>query len=268
MLEKIVHIKSVGRFRNYAAAADVSLRKLTLVYAENGRGKTTLCAILRSLQSGRSDLIAERRTLGTVDPASVHIRLDGANVQFTNDTWTAPHPDIAIFDPVFVNDNVYSGDYVEHEQKKNLYRAIVGAPGVRLARLIEELDGQVRDANTDLRAKREAASKTLPAGIALEDYLQWAAVADIETQIQQKSDELFNRQRAAAKSGEIQSKGLFAKLHFPDLPPDFAAVLAKQLTDIATDAEARVRQQIAQHQMGHQGETWLSQGLSSDVWTC
>jgi len=52
MLEKIVQVKSIGRFRNYAANGDVTFHKLTLVYAENGRGKTTLCAILRSLQTG------------------------------------------------------------------------------------------------------------------------------------------------------------------------------------------------------------------------
>ena len=42
MLEKIVTIKNVGKFRNCQAAGDVTFRTLTLVYAENGRGKSTL----------------------------------------------------------------------------------------------------------------------------------------------------------------------------------------------------------------------------------
>jgi wobble nucleotide-excising tRNase len=45
MLQKIVHIKSVGLFKSCVAAGDVTLRRFTLVFAENGRGKTTLCAI-------------------------------------------------------------------------------------------------------------------------------------------------------------------------------------------------------------------------------
>ena len=139
MLEKIVQIKSIGRFRDYAASGDVTFRKLTLVYADNGRGKTTFCAILRSLQSGQAELIRERKTLAATDPEFVDIRLNGANYQFTNNAWTLTHPDVAIFDPVFVNDNVYSGDYVEHEHKKNLYRVIVGDKGVRLAKQIEDL---------------------------------------------------------------------------------------------------------------------------------
>jgi wobble nucleotide-excising tRNase len=261
MLEKIVQIKSIGRFRDYAASGDVTFRKLTLVYAENGRGKTTLCAILRSLQSGQPEFIAERKTLGIADAPFVHIRLNTASYQFVNGAWTVTHPDILIFDPVFVNENVYSGEYVEHEHKKNLYRVIVGTEGVRLARQIEDLDRQIRDVNSDLRTKREALSRHVPRGITLDAYLGWQPVTDIEEQIRQKTEELDARQRAAAKASEIQARGLFVQVQLPSLPPDFSTILAKQLTDIVVDAEEKVRQQVAQHQMGQQGESWLSQGL-------
>ncbi len=49
MLQRVISIKNVGRFQNYGAAGDVTFRRYTLIFAENGRGKTTLCAILRSL---------------------------------------------------------------------------------------------------------------------------------------------------------------------------------------------------------------------------
>jgi len=262
MLEKIVQIKNIGRFLDYAAKGDVTFRKLTLIYAENGRGKTTLCAILRSLQSGRSEFISERKTLGATEAPFVHIRLNNADYKFEGNAWTNSHPDILIFDAVFVNENVYSGEYVEHEHKKNLYRVIVGAQGVQLAKQIEELDGQIRDVNTDLREKKESISKHVPPGIEFDDYLQWQPLPDIEAQIRQKTEELSNQQRAAAKAGEIQAKGLFVQLQLPSLPSDFSGVLSKQLTDIVTDAEGKVREQIARHQMEHQGESWLSQGLA------
>jgi wobble nucleotide-excising tRNase len=41
MLKKIVTIKNVGRFKNYGAAGDVELKRNSLFFAENGRGKTT-----------------------------------------------------------------------------------------------------------------------------------------------------------------------------------------------------------------------------------
>lgn len=262
MVEKIVQIKNIGRFLDYAAKGDVTFRKLTLIYAENGRGKTTLCAILRSLQSGEPEFISERKTLGATDTPFVHIRLNNADYKFDGNAWTNSHPDILIFDSVFVNENVYSGDYVEHEHKKNLYRAIVGTQGVQLARQIEDLDRQIRDVNADLREKRESISKHVPTGISFDDYLRWQPLDDIEEQIRQKTEELSNRQRAAEKAGEIQSKGLFVKIQLPSLPSDFSVVLSKQLTDIVADADRKVRKQIARHQMEHQGESWLSQGLA------
>ena len=52
MLRKLISIRNVGRFLNYGAGGDVDFRRSNLIFAENGRGKTTLCAILRSLQTG------------------------------------------------------------------------------------------------------------------------------------------------------------------------------------------------------------------------
>src|ERR1700745_2247688 len=51
VLRKIILIKNVGRFLNYSAIGYVELKRHTLIFAENGRGKTTLSAALRSLQS-------------------------------------------------------------------------------------------------------------------------------------------------------------------------------------------------------------------------
>jgi wobble nucleotide-excising tRNase len=77
MIEKIISIKNIGRFHDCNLRGDVAFRKLTLIFAENGRGKTTLCAILRSLMTGQHEFISERKTLGTNNPASAHIRIGG-----------------------------------------------------------------------------------------------------------------------------------------------------------------------------------------------
>ena len=64
-LRKIIAIKNVGRFLNYSASGQVDLKRYNLIFAENGRGKTTVCAILRSLQAGDPAHILGRTTLGT-----------------------------------------------------------------------------------------------------------------------------------------------------------------------------------------------------------
>jgi hypothetical protein len=77
MLQKIVHIKSVGRFKNCVAVGDVTLRRFTLVFAENGRGKTTLCAILRSLLANVPGIVLGRKTLGNPDTPDIHLMMGG-----------------------------------------------------------------------------------------------------------------------------------------------------------------------------------------------
>ena len=61
MLDSIQFIQNIGRFDTVHASPDFG--ELTLIYSENGRGKTTLCAILRSLAANSPDLINERRRL-------------------------------------------------------------------------------------------------------------------------------------------------------------------------------------------------------------
>jgi wobble nucleotide-excising tRNase len=63
MIGRLQLIRNIGQFDSVSAGAAISLARLTLVYSENGRGKTTLAAILRSLASGDALPIAERQRL-------------------------------------------------------------------------------------------------------------------------------------------------------------------------------------------------------------
>jgi len=51
MIEKIIFIKNIGKFADYRAQGEMSFRRLTLIYAENARGKTTLTAVRPSAAS-------------------------------------------------------------------------------------------------------------------------------------------------------------------------------------------------------------------------
>ena len=61
MISSLKLLRNVGQFDSVSEGAGISLTKLALIYAENGRGKTTLSAILRSLATGDSALITERQ---------------------------------------------------------------------------------------------------------------------------------------------------------------------------------------------------------------
>ena len=261
MIDKFISIKNIGRFRDCSLRGDVAFRKLTLLFAENGKGKTTLCSILRSLQIGKHEVISERKTLGSTGQTYVQMRIDGNTVIFSNNSWSNKHPNIAIFDSGFIHNNVYAGDFVDHEHKKNLYRVIVGAQGVQLAQRVDLLNEQIRTANTDIQTRKGNLLALAPQGASLAPYLSLLPIQDVDTKIQQKSTEIATRQRALEKAEEIRSKSLLSKIQLPSLPDDFTIILKKQLADLAADAETRVKQQIEKHQMKSGGESWLSHGL-------
>ena len=95
MLRKIISIRNVGRFAIYQYQGDVELRKLNIIYADNGQGKTTLAAILRSLKLGDGSLIEGRRTLGTSGEPRVELLLDNSIVSFQNGKWDTDIMDLS-----------------------------------------------------------------------------------------------------------------------------------------------------------------------------
>src|SRR5208283_5571110 len=117
MITRIQLIRNVGQFDSITPAPNVQLAPLTLVYAENGRGKTTLAAILRSLATGNSIPIAERRRLAALNPPHVVVEVTGGPppAVFENNTWNRTIPNMTVFDDVFVDENVYSGLAVESD---------------------------------------------------------------------------------------------------------------------------------------------------------
>ena len=257
MLRKIIAIKNVGRFLSYNASGDVELKRYNLIFAENGRGKTTLCAILRSLQSGEPAHVLGRTTLGTGDAPEIKVLLDGGTVTFAQGAWSATVPDLAIFDSTFVSENVYSGDTVDLDHKRNLYRVIVGKHGVELARQIEDLDAQSRAKSTDMRERLAAVQAVVPQGLAVEAFLTLQEDPAIDAKIAEKDREL----QAVKEVEQIKNRAALSELVLRVFPAGFETLLGKTIEGIAADAERRVAGQIKAHAMHDRGETWLSEGL-------
>lgn len=107
MVRRLSLLQNVGKFDNVNAGAGFPFARLTAIYAENARGKSTLAAVLRSLAGNVPDLITERRRIGSQHPPRIVIDLDGgAPAIFENATWSRHEPGIAVFDDVFVAENV------------------------------------------------------------------------------------------------------------------------------------------------------------------
>jgi len=258
MLRKFVSIKNVGRFANYGAGGDVELKRYTLIFAENGRGKTTLCALLRSLESGNGAYLIGRSTLGAANPPEAEILTDAGIIRFGRGTWSNTVSNIAIFDSTFVAENVYSGDVVSIGQRRGLYSVIVGKTGVELAQEIAILDGKSRAKAAEINEKAAAVQAFAPRGTPVDAFVALEVDTTVADKIQAKQKELASVKEA----GQIAAREGLSRL----TPPSFdrltvEELLSRTLQGIAADAERRVAAQVKRHAMHERGQTWLFEGL-------
>lgn len=270
MLQKIISVKNIGRFRNSAALGNPKLSRHTLIHGANGSGKTTLCAVLRSLRTGDATHIAGRRTLGSEDPPNVKLLVSDRPTRFNGEAWSAPCPEIAIFDGVFVNENVHSGEVVEIDHRRNLHRIIIGEQGVRLAEEETRLAKQSRDKTNEISAAKKAIQAHISsAGIDLAAFLALPFDPDIDSRIAEQQ----NVVEAARQAQQINDRPLLSEIAVPSLPDKLVALLAHTIDDIAQDAGSRLAKHLAEHGMEVEPPLWtlnsgfvLSAHLFGRIW--
>ncbi len=259
MITSLRLIRNVGQFANVAAGADVALGRLTLVYAENGRGKSTLCAIIRSLATGDPIPISERRRLAAAQAPQVVVDYAGGTPSvaiFQDQAWTRTLPGIAVFDEAFVNENVYSGLAVDADHRQNLHELIVGAAGVRINADLQGHVARIEEHNREIRQRSNAIPDRVRAGMSLDDFCALPARPTIE-------DDIVAAERALEEATQKEPIRLTASLPALGIPAfDIQAVAdLLRLNYPALDARAatRVREHIAA--LGPQGHQWVSDGV-------
>lgn len=258
MLKKFIAIKNVGRFKSSAAPGNRQLAKHTLISGANGYGKTTLCAILRSLQTGDAAHVIGRKTLGVTDPVAIELLLDTGTVRFDGTAWTSILPSLAIFDGTFVAENVHSGEVVEIDQKRNLYRVIIGREGVQLAEEEAVLSAASKIKTSEISTATRTLQPFLPQGMKLDQFIALPPDPDIDAKIegQQRTVE------AIKLANQIRARAPLAEINLPTMPSKLSALLAKTIGDIAKDAEQQLAQHLTVHRMVKDGETWIAEGMT------
>jgi wobble nucleotide-excising tRNase len=258
MITRIQLIRNVGQFDSVATAPNLQLAPLTLVYAENGRGKTTLAAILRSLSTGDPIPIAERRRLAAQNVPHVVVEASGGPhpAVFENNVWNRTIPNIAVFDDLFVDENVYSGLAVGSDQRQNLHELILGAQGVALNQRLQQFVEQIEVHNAALRRKADAIPVSERGSLSVDEFCDLPARADIDGAIQ-----AAERALAAVKEQEpVRTTPPFDTLSLP--PFDVVAIdrlLQRDLPELDATAVARVQAHLAG--IGRNGETWVAEGM-------
>jgi len=112
MLTQISRLNHVGIFRaGVQPRQPVQLQRTTLFYGENGRGKSTLCAVFDSYARNRPSLIQARATLDEPNPRpeATLIFQNRGQVTFDNAIWSQRFHEMRVFDSQFVLESVYTG---------------------------------------------------------------------------------------------------------------------------------------------------------------
>lgn len=258
MINRFQLLRNTGQFDSVNGPGTPALAKLTLIYAENGRGKTTLASILRSLGTGEPVHITERRRLGAAqDPHVVVDCLGGPpHAVFQNSVWNRALPNIAIFDDMFVDGNVYSGLSVDPEHRQNLNELILGAQGVALNRQLQGCVQQIEAHNTSLRAKAALIPAADRGSFSADDFCALPANADIDAAILAAERNLT----AAQQQTLIRNAQSFQALDLPAFDPALIdALLQRALPAVEAQAAARVQDHLST--IGAGGEVWVSEGL-------
>ena len=258
MIRKLKLLRNIGQFDSVNTGACIDLNRLVLIYAENGRGKTTLGAILRSLASGDPTPIIERHRLASPHQPHVVLDCDGVSqpIVFQNSRWNDTLPEVALYDDVFVDENIHSGLAVNATHRRNLHSLVLGSQGVELIRRLESLVSRIEKHNRALREKDAVIPHSVRNGLSAESFCVLPEVEDIDVRITETQRALA----AARDQNDIGNAPLFEQFSLPHLDTkSIVDVLNRGLLELDVEAEANVQAHFAA--LGPNGERWVSAGM-------
>ena len=256
MIDRIQLLRNIGQFDNVSPPQQITFTPFSLIYGENGRGKTTIAAILRSLAIGDPALVQERQRLGSQHPPHVVIGHTGGQSIFQNGAWNQPLTNIAIFDDAFVSANVCSGIEVQSAHRQGLHELILGAQGVALNNTLQGHVRRIEEHNTALRDLADAIPATARGSYKVDAFCGLEVDEDVDTKIQNAE-----RRLAAARSADaIRQRPGFQDFSLPDFDIEaIDGVLGRGLPNLEAEAGERVRAHLAK--LGRGGEAWISEGM-------
>lgn len=259
MLTRIEEIKGIGLFHD-ANGRPHKFEKSTILYADNGRGKSTLASILRSLSEGDARPVLDRKTIDGTNPPSVALQFEnGHKVTLTGGTWSEARSEFIVFDADFVERNVHSGGVVNTGHRKNLLEFALGEKAVTA-----RSDEAKASKGASNAAKEVQRITDLLSGhhqdVPLADFETLPKVADPDKEVQA----LEKRLVAARNSESLLKRTVPEKVSISqmDQKPCFD-VLATTIENVEDDAESTVRAHVESLD-GKGTEAWLSQGLEFD----
>jgi wobble nucleotide-excising tRNase len=256
MLQKINHIKNIGKFYNVSPkgtdSSDPSFKKFNLIYADNGTGKSTISTILKSLWRNDSQLLIEKRTIGANDETSVSLKIGEKDYIFCNGKWNnKPEIECDIFDEDFIAKNIFLGDNIDTNNRRELFKHVVlGEDNVKKVEEIKRLTDLI---NNDIKPDIEEGEKRLKALAKIDNIknIDEATKLD-EDELNSISDRLKKAQEFIKNQERIENEVELKEISiFQSI--DYQNSIAADLGRLSDNAKYK------SHIQNHNG--WLKDGL-------
>lgn len=255
MLGRISKIQGIGLLHN-ANGSRHGFKKGTLIYAENGRGKSTLAGILRSVSTNDPGIVNTRSTVDSSADPEVELQFgSGHKVRLESGAWSEKRSEILVFDAEFIERNVHSGGSVNTNHRKNLLEFALGEGAVDAQVNLDEAKNKAKDATDEIRnVERELSGHHT--GISLSQFQRISPVENPEATVAA----LRKRLDAANSVAAIKRRPVPSTVTLPSLNLDaLFQILGTALQDIHEDAERIVREHV-KHIANSNAEHWISQG--------
>jgi wobble nucleotide-excising tRNase len=267
VIQTIEHIDRIGTLHGLDGSA-FPLAGLSLIYAVNGCGKSTLAAVLAAAGSGDGHALTERRSLGTTgDPHARLLLADGTKRVLNNGTWAGVAPHTHVFDTQFVDQNVHTGGEVSPSHRQGLLGIVIGQTAVEQQEALEAAQLLVVAAKDEvLRLDREVVAMAH----AIDPATTLSVFEDIQVLDEEEAQTQLEKAEAALTAGRSVSQIL--ALPMPSELPhtevdltDFSEALGEPLSALHAEARHRVAEHMAHIDAEHNAlspESWLRTGLT------
>lgn len=258
MLEKILKLEGVGLFANPLAKA-VEFKQATLIYADNGRGKSTLSAVMRACATADAQAMTARATIGGTGETRVQFRFKlptgGTNVTFDGGVWDAAVPSLMVFDQAFIERNVYAGGEVQADHHQSLLDFALGTAAVAKKKEVDDAH-EAMTAATKARSAAEGKLQGYRGPMPVTAFLALPEEPQADEKIAGYETRIANANSAATLSQRAALKLLtLPKIEFSD----FEAVLKSSFKQMHENAGALVKAHVQSHG-GSDSERWIGDG--------
>lgn len=222
-----------------------------------------MATILRSLALGEGILIDRHKRLNAISSPKVEIKLeDNSLCRYDNGKWNKTNHDIEVFDSYFVADNVYSGMEISVDNRKALYKFVVGNTGIEIARKINRLKSMSVDLQRE-KTKLIDEIKNLIHYNDVETVVKLAPKKDIDILLSQKQQEfkISSNNEVIIKHEELPNIKSFT---LPFNTRQIKSLLQKSIDCISEQYLTFISQRI--NTLKNNGlsnaEKWLADGLA------